>query len=161
NLLHRDVKPHNVLVTRDAIKLMDFGIARELTDSQEHLTRTGQVVGTLAYMPPEMMHPDPSNPVGVAADVYMAGVLLRELLTFHPNGHRGAGSVCPPAWRALIRDPRTADPADRPTLIEFRDRLLDRLSTPPAAIPVAQTVPARPATPPPAPAPRKVELPRE
>src|SRR5262249_5827757 len=86
---------------------------------------------------------------------------LRELLTFHPNGNLGERSDCPPAWRALIRDARNADPADRPSLIEFRDRLLDRLSTPPAAIPVAQTVPARPATPPPAPAPRKVELPRE
>ncbi len=130
NLLHRDVKPHNVLVAPGVIKLADFGVARELDDGQDHLTRSGQAVGTLAYMPPEMQLPDPASPVGVAADVYMAGVLLQELLTLHPNGKLKEREDCPLAWRDLINDARHHDAERRPsTMTVFRERLFSSTSS--------------------------------
>src|SRR5262249_22997646 len=122
-LLHRDVKPHNILITRETIKLMDFGIARELEESQAHLTQTGQLVGSLPYMPPEMVLPDPQNPVSEKADVYMLGVLLQELLTRHPSASLSKRADCPPAWKKLRDEARASDPTDRPSVREFGERL--------------------------------------
>ena len=53
-IIHRDVKPANIMVLKDgSVKIMDFGIARATRDAATHLTRTGVVVGTLQYIPPE------------------------------------------------------------------------------------------------------------
>ena len=77
NVVHRDVKPANILLTSDgAVKLGDFGIARAAYAG--HLTRTGMTLGTAAYMAPEQAL---GETVGPAADLYAAGVILFELLT--------------------------------------------------------------------------------
>ncbi len=76
-VIHRDVKPGNVMVpdrphgAADAAKLTDFGVAH-VTDG-ELLTRTGDVVGTLAYMAPEQAE---GRPVGPAADLYALALVL-------------------------------------------------------------------------------------
>jgi len=78
-IVHRDVKPHNVLVASDGRAVVaDFGIARVL-DSDASLTRTGATVGTLAYMAPEQR--GSAARVGAPADVYAAAGTLYHLLT--------------------------------------------------------------------------------
>ena len=77
-LVHRDVKPQNVLLTRDGhAKVTDFGIARSL-DVEHGVTQTGTVLGTSNYLSPEQASGKPTTP---STDVYSLGVVLYELLT--------------------------------------------------------------------------------
>ena len=79
-LIHRDVKPGNVMLTRDGdIKVMDFGIARAATD--DTLTQTGMVLGTASYLSPEQSRGDP---VDHRSDVYSLGCVLYEMLGGRP-----------------------------------------------------------------------------
>jgi serine/threonine-protein kinase len=74
-LLHRDVKPANVMVTRSGeVKLMDFGVAKDPLASE--LTRTGMLVGTPAYVAPEVLEGDPASE---KSDIWAAGVALYEI----------------------------------------------------------------------------------
>jgi len=76
-IIHRDIKPGNILIGRDGKpKLTDFGIAR-LTYATR-MTRTGDIVGTPEYMSPEQSK---GTPVGKSSDVYSLGVVIYELLT--------------------------------------------------------------------------------
>ena len=76
-IVHRDVKPENVLVTADGrVKVADFGLARALSVAGH--TRAGLLIGTVAYVPPEQVTGGTTGPRG---DVYSAGVMLFELLT--------------------------------------------------------------------------------
>ncbi|MDT5222560.1 MAG: serine/threonine kinase PknH [Mycobacterium sp.] len=76
-LVHRDVKPSNILVTEDDFAyLIDFGIARAAGDS--HMTGTGNVIGTWAYMAPERVTTGQTDPRG---DTYALGCVLHECLT--------------------------------------------------------------------------------
>lgn len=78
-LVHRDVKPQNILVTPDGVaKVTDFGIARSVTTTQ--LTRTGMVIGTVHYFSPEQAQ---GKPLGPQSDIYSLGVILYEMLTGH------------------------------------------------------------------------------
>jgi predicted Ser/Thr protein kinase len=77
-LVHRDVKPQNVLLTPDGeAKVTDFGIARSL-DVEQGVTQTGTVLGTSNYLSPEQASGKPVTP---ATDVYSLGIVLYELLT--------------------------------------------------------------------------------
>jgi serine/threonine protein kinase len=77
-LIHRDVKPQNVLVSPEGdAKVTDFGIARSL-DVEHGVTQTGTVLGTSNYLSPEQASGKPTTP---ATDVYSLGVVLYELLT--------------------------------------------------------------------------------
>ena len=101
-LVHRDVKPGNVLIGNDGrVRLTDFGIAR-LVDAAR-VTSTGMMVGTASYLAPEQVA---GEPVGPPADVYALGLVLLECLT----GHREyAGSTVEVALARLQRSPNVPD----------------------------------------------------
>ena len=82
-IVHRDVKPQNVLVGRDgSIKLTDFGIASVYKDiNAERLTTTGMTLGTVQYYAPEQAQGEIVSP---AADVYALGIVMYEMLTGRP-----------------------------------------------------------------------------
>jgi tRNA A-37 threonylcarbamoyl transferase component Bud32 len=78
-VVHRDIKPGNVMLTRDErVKLVDFGIAKITATDEAQLTQLGMVVGTPRYMAPEQAA---GEAVDARADLYSVGVLAYELLT--------------------------------------------------------------------------------
>jgi serine/threonine protein kinase len=77
NLVHRDISPDNILVTRaGGVKVVDFGIAK--TSHQIHHTKSGVIKGKMAYMPPEQLNRDALD---LRADIYALGVVLYELVS--------------------------------------------------------------------------------
>jgi serine/threonine-protein kinase len=80
-VVHRDVKPGNVLITADGtVKVTDFGIARAM-NTEESLTQTGAVMGTAAYFSPEQAE---GHGVDSRSDIYSLGVVLYEMSTGKP-----------------------------------------------------------------------------
>ncbi len=78
-MVHRDVKPENVLITQDGrVKVADFGLARAVEQSNQGLTRTGTLMGTAAYLAPEQIEKGTAD---ARSDVYASGIMFYELLT--------------------------------------------------------------------------------
>ncbi len=78
-VVHRDIKPGNIMITAaGGVKVMDFGIARAVSDSSATVAQTTQILGTAAYFSPEQAK---GEPVDARADLYSTGVVLYEMLT--------------------------------------------------------------------------------
>ena len=78
-LVHRDISPDNLMVTRDGVtKVLDFGIAKMEVDEVDAATKTGELKGKIPYMPPEQLK---AEPLDGRADLWSLGVTLYWLLT--------------------------------------------------------------------------------
>jgi len=123
-VIHRDVKPQNLLLDADGVlKVMDFGIAR-LADRTSALTQAGMVIGTPAYMAPEQLL---DEEVDARSDLYAAGVVLYECLT----GALPFEGSSPIALIAKVLNTIPRSPAERetgvpPALSALVMRLLDK-----------------------------------
>ncbi|WP_068159249.1 Stk1 family PASTA domain-containing Ser/Thr kinase [Rhodococcus phenolicus] len=81
-IVHRDVKPANVMINKaGAVKVMDFGIARAISDAASPMTQTAAVIGTAQYLSPEQAR---GEQVDARSDVYSVGCVLFEILTGEP-----------------------------------------------------------------------------
>ena len=78
-MVHRDIKPSNIIISNEGdIKILDFGIAKLLNDTNSNLTKTGTQVGTVYYMSPEQVE---GQKVDHLSDIYSIGVTMYQLLT--------------------------------------------------------------------------------
>jgi serine/threonine protein kinase len=172
-LVHRDVKPANVLLGKDgSVKLTDFGIAR-LVDAAK-VTSTGLMVGTASYLAPEQVA---GEPVGPATDVYALGLVLLEALTGHREYdgpaveaamarlHRSPvmPASLPAGWSGVLSAMTSRDAEHRPTAEHaaraFRGLLTGEAATtvvaPPAAAQRTTALPRTSAAPVPEPSSHK------
>jgi eukaryotic-like serine/threonine-protein kinase len=153
-IVHRDIKPGNVMLTRSGdVKVMDFGIARAVSDSQMTMTQTAQVIGTAQYLSPEQAR---GERVDARSDLYSSGCLLYELLTGRPPftgdspvaiayQHVKEEPIPPsqidpevPAWAdAIVLKAMRKDPAERyQSAAEMRNDIQRALSGAPVAAPM-------------------------
>lgn len=119
-ILHRDLKPGNILVAEDGRpKIIDFGVARQL-DRDTILTTAhediGRLIGTIQYMAPEQFRGD-SRELDIRVDVYALGVVLYELLTGRPPFDLRQAVLAEAARVVLDEEPQA---------LSFRDRALGR-----------------------------------
>jgi hypothetical protein len=136
-VIHRDLKPQNVLFSLGTPKVIDFGIARALEATSRH-TRTDQMVGTVAYMAPERFGTETDRAVGPAADVFAWGAVVTYAGTgrtpFQADSPAATAariltqppeiSGLPSRLRELVARTLAKDPAERPTAHELLDLLL-------------------------------------
>lgn len=163
-VVHRDIKPANVMVTGEAVKVLDFGIARIDNSDMTGL----QAIGTAAYMAPEQALGQSVTP---AADMYALGCFLMALVTGHPPFH-GETAVAvaqqqisavpprmssrradtPPTLDALVVSLLAKDPGQRPNAAQVRGVLSQGFAVPPRQQPPARTALLTPRPQPPMPA---------
>jgi serine/threonine-protein kinase len=137
-IVHRDIKPGNLLSDRDGtVRIGDFGIARFVDDPSAGLTTTGQIVGTGLYLAPERAI---GTPATSASDMYSLGCVLYQLAVGRPPfesdtatgllyQHVDAppvpphqrGAALPPAFEAYLLSMLAKPPEDRPTAAQAAD----------------------------------------
>jgi serine/threonine protein kinase len=169
-VIHRDLKPQNLLLSGERLMVLDFGIAKILRDDPMRLSSTGQVLGTPSYMAPEQLRGVGDDP---RSDLYALGCIAYELVTGAPpffgeatelaEAHLGQRPASPSSRRregpipreleALIMRCLEKDPRDRyssaPELrahleaIRLGPLLPRRTGAPEGELDVAETVPAR------------------
>jgi serine/threonine protein kinase len=173
-VVHSDIKPSNIMLSAaGAIKIADFGIARNLSDSMSMLTRERSPSGTLVYMSPQQLDGERASHLD---DIYSLGATLYDLLTSKPPFYRGQidrqirerlpptlqsrreefdiviDEVIPAAWEQTIAACLAKDPSQRPqSALEVARRLQpsesqQRPAYQRAAPPAAITVPDLPAS---------------
>jgi eukaryotic-like serine/threonine-protein kinase len=154
-VIHRDLKPNNVLLAPGSPKVIDFGIARAVHGGSG-ATTADRVIGTVAYMAPERLGPGGSALLTPAADIFAWGAVV----AYAGAGRPPYGADAPPVvavriltqppdldWltgplRELVEESLAKDPAQRPTARELLDRLL---SVGPSRGPVAAALAGQPA----------------
>jgi predicted Ser/Thr protein kinase len=167
-LVHRDLKPGNVILAEDGPRIIDFGIARATEASR--ITTAGFVIGTCSYMSPEQVRGEVAGP---ASDVFSLGCTLAFAVTAHaPFGDDSIVSVVhrivsePPdltgvtderGFRQLISECLAKSPNDRPTLADVLARLTETGTDAAAALAAEPATYHRPGEPPP----RDAEYPPE
>ncbi|GLZ43795.1 serine/threonine-protein kinase [Actinokineospora sp. NBRC 105648] len=156
-IVHRDVKPGNILLGRDGpVKITDFGISRLVEDTT--LTATGAVRGTPAYLAPEVARGERAT---FAADVFSLGATLYTAVEGSPPFGKDENAIAllyrvstaeiPPPERAgaitsILTSMLAADPAARPTMAEVRDALggdLDGLAVTEVMVPATLVEPTK------------------
>ncbi|HEX7123731.1 MAG TPA: protein kinase [Gemmatimonadaceae bacterium] len=166
-IVHRDIKPDNVLIAGDSAMVTDFGVAKAVsasaTDASSGITSIGVALGTPAYMAPEQATADPL--VDHRADIYAFGCLAYELLTGQPPfaGRPTAAMLAAhvtdepeaidrrrpsvsPSLAALVMRCLEKRPADRPQQASEIVRVLDEITTPSGgSAPTSVRMPAAPA----------------
>jgi serine/threonine-protein kinase len=162
-VVHRDIKPDNVLLSGQHAVVTDFGVAKALESStgESSLTSLGVALGTPAYMSPEQAAAEPH--VDHRADIYAFGCLAYEVLTGRPPfagmtaqqvlaAHVtqraepviSRRSSCPPALAALVTRCLEKKPADRPQHATELHEQLELAATPSGGVPPTTAVPATP-----------------
>ncbi|WP_327254135.1 protein kinase domain-containing protein [Streptomyces sp. NBC_01244] len=151
-LVHRDLKPGNILLTADGPRVIDFGIARALgATADPALTQTGELLGSPGFLAPEQINGTPVTP---ACDVFGLGSVLAYAATGRlpfgdPDQPGGIAALLmrvteaepdlagvPADLRDVVRDCLHKDPAARPAPAEILDRLAaDRKDTPASWLP--------------------------
>jgi beta-lactam-binding protein with PASTA domain/serine/threonine protein kinase len=122
-LVHRDVKPENVLLADDGrVKVADFGLAKAITANTKH-TATGVLIGTVSYVAPELVVDGRSD---ARADVYAVGVILYELLT-GAKPHQGESPI-QVAYKHVHED-IPAPSASVPGIPDYVDALVARATS--------------------------------
>jgi eukaryotic-like serine/threonine-protein kinase len=132
-VVHRDIKPGNVMLTPATVKILDFGISAATGESDDD--ETGLTFGTPAYVSPERLDGKPAEP---ATDIYGLGVLLFEMVTGDPpypvdtweelaaarkSGPGKLPADLPEPFRDLVARCLRDEPAERPAAAEVRDEL--------------------------------------
>jgi eukaryotic-like serine/threonine-protein kinase len=151
-VVHRDMKPDNILLSGDQILVADFGVARAVTEVAEKLTATGMIVGTPTYMSPEQASGDKA--IDGRSDIFGLGCVLYEMLAGEPpfKGPNPQATLMrrfmgpPRPLRPMVQIPEyvetaivralAKDPAERfATADEFADALAGRATAPPPPTP--------------------------
>jgi serine/threonine-protein kinase len=159
-VVHRDVKPDNVMLSRRHALVMDFGVAKAVSEAsgRSHLTSAGMALGTPAYMAPEQATADPQ--LDARVDIYAVGILAYEMLTGYPPfyglnaqqtlaaqvtqapvaiGQRRPG--IPPVLASVVMRCLEKRPADRFQSADELMAVLEPLATPSGGITPTHTSP--------------------
>lgn len=165
DLVHGDLKPSNLMIEADGkVRILDFGLARQLDPQATQTTALGDLQGTIAYMAPERLM---GRPPDMRGDIYALGAMLYEMLAgqrpySHLNGLALAAAhmqpntawpalpdTVPPAIDALVRSMTAHEPMDRPrTMGDIREAIKAQHQgmTPPAPAAVANEPVKQPAS---------------